>query len=238
MRKEISIVAVADTKINETIISLRISSRKINCKKVILLSSANIDTSKTFKELEVIKIKSLNSLKDYNHFIIYELHKYIQTSHIILVQWDGFILNQDKWVDDFLKYDYIGAPFIPRAENFKYSRDKYEDFYCIGNGGFSLRSLSLLKAPSKYKLEDNALETFNHEDGFFSVYYRKFLESKGFKWAPFSLAKRFSVESPITFKEFINLPFGFHGKKLLKLHPKILFLRMCNYFHMKLKIKS
>ena len=231
MKKSITIVAVADTKIVETINSLKISSKKIKYNQIILLSSKNIDRSYFFKDLKIIRIEPLKSLKDYNHFIIYKLHKYIESSHTLLVQWDGFIINEKKWDEEFLNYDYIGAPFIPRAKNLNYSRDKFGDFYSIGNGGFSLRSLNLLKAASKYKLKDDKSQTHNHEDGFFSVYHRKFLESKGLKWAPFSIAKKFAIESPLTFKEFFDLPFGFHGKKLLKIHPKIILIRfLCIFF--------
>mgnify|MGYP001474245386 CR=1 FL=1 len=230
MRKSLTILAVADTKITETINSLKISSKKINYKKVVLLSSKHINKSYIFKELEIIKIEPLKSLKDYNHFIIYHLHKYVKSSHILLVQWDGFIINGKKWEDKFLDYDYIGAPFIPRAKNFDYSRDQFGDFYSIGNGGFSLRSLNLLRAASKYELSDEKSRTQNHEDGFFSVYHRKFLESKGFRWAPFSLAKKFAIETPLSFRDFFDLPFGFHGKKLFKIHPKILFIRFISIF--------
>ncbi|KGF91958.1 MULTISPECIES: DUF5672 family protein [Prochlorococcus] len=230
MRKSLTILAVADTKITETINSLKISSKKIKYKKVVLLSSKHINRSYIFKELEIIKIEPLKSLKDYNHFIIYHLHKYVSSSHILLVQWDGFIINGKKWEDKFLDYDYIGAPFIPRAKNFDYSRDQFGDFYSIGNGGFSLRSLNLLRAASKYELSDEKSRTQNHEDGFFSVYHRKFLESKGFRWAPFSLAKKFAIETPLSFRDFFDLPFGFHGKKLFKIHPKILFIRFISIF--------
>tara|TARA_B100001109_G_C18792005_1_gene440545 strand:- start:354 stop:1049 length:696 start_codon:yes stop_codon:yes gene_type:complete len=230
LRKSLTILAVADTKITETINSLKISSKKINYKKVVLLSSKHINKSYIFKELEIIKIEPLKSLKDYNHFIIYHLHKYVKSSHILLVQWDGFIINGKKWEDKFLDYDYIGAPFIPRARNFDYSRDQFGDFYSIGNGGFSLRSLNLLRAASKYELSDEKSRTQNHEDGFFSVYHRKFLESKGFRWAPFSLAKKFAIETPLSFRDFFDLPFGFHGKKLFKIHPKILFIRFISIF--------
>ena len=216
MRKSLTIVAVADTKIIETINALKISSKKIKCKRVVLLSSKKINRFYFFEGLKIIKIKPLKSLKDYNHFIIYQLHKYITSSHILLVQWDGFVVNGRKWEDKFLSYDYIGAPFIPRAKNYSYSRDEFGDFYSIGNGGFSLRSLTLLRAASIYKLSDNKSRTNNHEDGFFSVFHRKFLESKGLKWAPFSLAKRFSIETPLSLRDFFDLPFGFHGKKLLR----------------------
>ena len=51
----------------------------------------------------------------------------------------------------------------------------------------------------------------------FSVF---FIESsrikRFFKWAPYQIAKLFSIESPLSFSELIELPFGFHGKKLLQ----------------------
>ena len=78
-----------------------------------------------------------------------------------------------------------------------------------------IRSKKLLAAPSKYELRDNKNFTNFHEDGFFCVYHRKLLESKGFIWAPFEIAQKFSIESPLSFGELQNLPFGFHGKKML-----------------------
>ena len=143
----LTIVAVADSKISQTVISLRRSKKGINFKEILLLTSKDINKIDNFKELKIIRISPLNSSKDYNHFIIYDLYKYINTSHILLVQWDGFVLNPMKWKDSFLSYDYIGAPFIPRANNFHYSRDEKNNFYSVGNGGFTIRSKSLLKQP-------------------------------------------------------------------------------------------
>ena len=45
--------------------------------------------------------------------------------------------------------------------------------------------------------------------------HRKFLESKGFEWAPFNVAKEFSIETPLSFEDLKKLPFGFHGKRML-----------------------
>ena len=113
-----------------------------------------------------------------------------------------------------MKYDYVGAPFIPRENDKNYCRDRNGAFYIIGNGGFSLRSRRLLEAPTKFKLKDNIKFTNFNEDGFFSVFHRKFLESKGLIWAPFDIAKKFSIESPLSINELKDLPLGFHGKKM------------------------
>src|SRR5574340_709517 len=36
---------------------------------------------------------------------------YVQTSHLLTIQWDGWVLDGAKWQEEFLKYDYIGAPW-------------------------------------------------------------------------------------------------------------------------------
>ena len=212
----ITIVAISDIKLNETIKALIKSSIGIHPAKTILFTSKNVKLNK-FQEsiINLIKIAPINSLRDYSNFVIYSLFKYLETSHTLIVQWDGYICNKEKWNHNFLNFDYIGAPFIPRYSDKKYCRDAFNAFYSIGNGGFSLRSTKLLEAPSKYKLKDNKLYTNFHEDGFFSVYHRYFLESKGFIWAPHFLAEEFSIETPLSLKNIFDLPFGFHGKKML-----------------------
>ena len=227
MSKNLTIIAASDIKINETIYALIKSTKYIKPYKTILfssnLNSINKKNIERFNFIEHIKIKPLNSLSDYSNFIIYELCKYINTSHILIVQWDGYVINPAKWSDDFLNYDYVGAPFIPRFSDYSYSRDKDNNFFVVGNGGFSLRSKKLLKAPTKFKLIDDQEITNSHEDGFFCILHRKFLESKGFKWANFKIASRFSIESPINLNEILDLPFGFHGKKI------ILFIKLIKF---------
>lgn len=214
--KNVSIVAISDIKIKETIYALTISSQSLNPKKSFLFTSKSICLNKyQSKLINIIQINPINSVEEYSNFIIYELHKYLYTSHSLIVQWDGYILNKKKWNPNFLKYDYIGAPFVPRDSDNNYSRDKNGNLYIIGNGGFSLRSKKLLEAPKKYDLKDNFTFTNSHEDGFFCVLHRNFLESKGFLWAPFNVAKEFSIESPLSFQDLKDLPFGFHGKKML-----------------------
>ena len=230
MNKTLSLVAVADTNIIKTIYALRKSKKDLNLKEILLITSHNIEEKFLFRGLNVINIKPIKSFKEYNYFIIYELYKYIKTTHVLLVQWDGYVLNPNKWNKNFLDYDYIGAPFIPRAKNYFYSRDNKKNFYSVGNGGFSIRSKSLLMAASRFNLSDQDDVTLAHEDGFFCVLHRKFLESKGFKWAPINIANKFSIESPISFAEILELPFGFHGKKMLRLFPLI------NILHILMKL--
>ncbi len=232
--KEITIVAASDLYIKETINALKVSSQLLNPYKTILFTSHLYLESKKKENIIFQKIKPLRSKSDYSNFLIFELYKYIKTSHVLIVQWDGFIVNPKKWQKNFLLYDYIGAPFIPRIKSSAYSRDLNDDFYVVGNGGFSLRSKKLIEAPSKYNLFDNKKLTNSNEDGFFCVLHRKFLESKGFKWAPFNIAKEFSIESPLNISELIDLPFGFHGRKLLIfIRLKIIIRKIKSFFFIK-----
>ena len=215
MNKKITIVAASDIKIQETLKALYISSLYLKPCKTIFFSSKNKTSNKKYSFITLQKIKPLKTINDYSSFIIYELNKYIETTHILIVQWDGYVINPKKWSDTFLEYDYVGAPFVPRINDYSYSRDRSNNFFVIGNGGFSLRSKKLIEAPSKYKLIDDKFLTNSNEDGFFCVLHRIFLESKGFKWAPFDISKSFSIEAPLSFSQINDLPLGFHGRKVL-----------------------
>ena len=122
----------------------------------LLFSSKRIKlNNKQANIIDLIKVERINSIEEYSSFIIYKLFNYIQTSHILIVQWDGYVINPKKWDSEFLKYDFIGAPFVPRDNDEKYCRDKNGAFYSVGNGGFSIRSRRILEAPSKFQLLDN-----------------------------------------------------------------------------------
>jgi hypothetical protein len=45
----------------------------------------------------------INSRQAYSKFILQELHKHIKTEFVLIVQWDGYIINPDAWNDQFLK---------------------------------------------------------------------------------------------------------------------------------------
>ena len=57
------------------------------------------------------KINSINSLRDYSIFAVKEMHKYINSEFLMIIQRDGYPINLEAWDDQFLDYDYIGAPW-------------------------------------------------------------------------------------------------------------------------------
>jgi hypothetical protein len=47
----------------------------------------------------------------YSQIVLKGLYPHVATSHVLVIQWDGYVVNADLWDDDFLRYDYIGAPW-------------------------------------------------------------------------------------------------------------------------------
>jgi len=124
-----------------------------------------------------VKIPKINGLEGYSNFIVRELHKYISSTHCLVVQYDGYVLNGAAWTDDFLKFDYIGAP-------------SWGMNMAVGNGGFSLRSLRLLTVGATHALGENC----HPEDAWLCFRHKHALEAKNIQFAPPLFAKQFSFE--------------------------------------------
>jgi hypothetical protein len=205
--ENVTLVSVTSVNLSKTISALRYSMRDINFFETLLLTNEDISLS----DIKTIKINKIDYI-DYSYFIVYELHKYISTDFALIVQNDGFIVNPNKWNNDFLKYDYIGAPFpIPKSDDNISYRDPFGNLCRVGNGGFSLRSKKLLELPTKLKLEWKSYFGYYNEDGFFAVHNKHIFENNGCKFSPVNVAARFSIENETP--ETIGVTsFGFHGK--------------------------
>lgn len=137
-------------------------------------------------------------IDEWNSKILYKLTEHVFTSHCLLIHADSWVINPHVWTDEFLQYDYIGAPWPEGSQPER-----------VGNGGFSLRSKKLLNAFNDLKLPftDNGTGYFN-EDGQICVYHRKALEDYGLKFAPVEIASKFSKELECHDSE--KETFGFH----------------------------
>ena len=140
---------------------------------------------------ETIPVKFTN-IDEAAQFTTYNLPDYIKTSHALFVQWDSWILDPSLWNDDYLKYDYIGAPWW------------YNDSLNVGNSGFHLRSLALLKFLAEHEQE---FPIVMPEDQTLCRKYQLLLPQ--FKWAPEELAQAFAFERVRPCIE--SRHFGFHG---------------------------
>lgn len=185
----IDLVAVACTKVEETIESMRKSQAQFSFTRSILFTDADVQP----EGIEVVKIDKLD-YKGYNEFIAMKLWQFIAEDYVLLIQNDSCIVDPTQWTTDFLKYDYIGAPW-PIPEDDTTYRMPNKTLVRVGNGGFSLRSRRLLRAPTVMGLEftDNGTG-FWHEDGAICVHWREALESQGITFAPVELAAQFSTE--------------------------------------------
>ena len=125
----------------------------------------------------------------------HDVPQHVATSHTLNIQWDSWIWDREMWSDEFLRYDYVGAPWW------------YKDGKNVGNGGFSLVSSRLKRY--LYDNRDRFPCDTHIDDDLLCRKYRPELEKVGFAWAPESVAHRFSFEcarpSPT------SRHFGFHA---------------------------
>ena len=145
----------------EAISAIKKSLTKIEPAKTLFFT--DIDAySKSFP-FELIKIDKLSSKRDYSEFIIKKLDQYIETDFVLVIQHDGWCLDDSAWSDEFYEYDYLGASWIET------------DGYNVGNGGFSLRSKKL-----QHILATDDFIKINHsaEDVIICRLYRSYLEEK------------------------------------------------------------
>jgi len=202
----VTLIALTSVRIPETIKALEFSCQGVNFGKVKLASDIKPDNLPDFIIHEYTE-KSSN-IDEWNYNIIYNLSKHIDTEFALLIHDNGFVVNPDSWKDEFLKYDYIGAPWPLPSDTFSY-RDNTNNVIRVGNS-VSLRSKKLLDVPIKLNLEWKPFHGFTNEDGFICVNYRhKYLE-EGCKFADINFAKYFSHESMIP--EIVGIkPFVFHN---------------------------
>jgi len=186
---------------------------KIITTKEQIKNNSSLTSDNFIFEESIVDIKNY---KDYNHYVIYNLHNHVNTSHCLLVQPDGFVLFPEKWDNSWLEYDYIGAPWA-------YVEDAYIDpfgnHHRVGNGGFSLRSRKFLEVPTKVEVpwETNNSNFYwmpegvvnYHEDGNVCVHNRHIFIEQECKYAPVEVAVRFSQETRVPECDGI-IPFGFH----------------------------
>lgn len=171
--------------------AVEISQKDIRFGEVKILSSL------PSKSPHYQQIQNIASKQQYSEFIIKELSQHVKTSHALIIQYDGYVINWKAWSDEFLQYDYIGATWW------------YKDNMNVGNGGFSLRSKKLLN----HLAADETITQLHPEDHHICRTYRHYLESLGFKFAPEEVANRFAIEAcyiPADAAKYGG-QFGFHG---------------------------
>jgi hypothetical protein len=186
---QVTLCAVTSVNLAATIAAMRHSMALCDFGAAILLTDQVDETSQD--GIAIRRIAPLASAAAYSRFILSDLSMYISTSHVLVVQWDGYVVQPAAWAPEFLELDYIGAIW-----------PQFDDDAIVGNGGFSLRSKRLLEACRTIGLAEHP------EDLAICRTHRARLEQDfGIRFADPEVARRFSYErSPRSGAEF-----GFHG---------------------------
>ena len=146
----------------------------------------------------------------YSELCIRDLAELCDAPFILIWQWDGFIVNPELWTNEFLKYDYVGAPIasswwvkemVKRGIANKFGPNP------VGNGGFSLRSKRFLEESASLSLCEPKLR--DPEDFYLCVQRRVELEGKGIRFGHKNLASVFAKDA--CDGRSVGGCFGFHG---------------------------
>ena len=169
--------------------ALKESIAKFDFDEVLIFS----DNQDEWPDCKIIPIPKITNFFQYNDLVINHLVKYLKNDYFILMQYDGYILDENQFSDKFFKYDYIGAPWPWYKTN------------NIGNGGFSWRSKKLMEAVSSLGYSEQNREP---EDDFICRTKRDILEETfNCRFAPLEIASQFSIEHGLP----MSPTFGFHG---------------------------
>lgn len=204
----ISVVCVDTLDSTRALKSLDISCANIKFKECILFTHLHDIDILPFKNIQdKIKIVYIDKIDKigYSEFLIKELYRHVSGDFCLIVQHDGYVVDHLMWRDEFLSFDYIGAPWPPEWG----FRNR------VGNGGFSLRSKKLLRYTAAF-LKDfdfraefsTVCPQYTNEDYLISNVYYDGLLRYGVKFAGVELASWFSNEYPIP--EMKDRTFGIH----------------------------
>lgn len=190
---QVTLCAVSSVNVAATIRALEISLAQVDVAAALLLTDSPITPD--HPGITVVPIAPVTSSRAYSDFILTQLVHYVETSHCLVIQWDGHVLDASRWHPDFLGYDYIGA-----------SWPQFDDSHDVGNGGFSLRSRRLMQL-----CRDPAFHPSHPEDVAIGRVNRNWLERQGMRFAPRVLADWFAAERAGD----VAASFGYHGAWLM-----------------------
>lgn len=140
---------------------------------------------------------------DREKILIHRLHEFIDGTHCLHIEHDSRIANPAAWCDEWLQYDFIGAPWP-----WPVKQDGFPPILegnCVGNTGFALISKRFAEAVSSIA-KPNVQEA-RMSDAYICRTLRPQLEQMGLRFAPESVAERFSCEN-----RYYHGQFGWHGR--------------------------
>ena len=147
-----------------------------------------------------------DTIDEWNRAVVFDLGDYIETDFALLIHPDGCIAEPEMWDDEWLKLDYIGAPWPLPTDDYSY-RGINNTIHRVGNS-VALRSKKLLGLPKKLDMEWKSFYGFYNEDGYIAVNMRHVFEEHGCKFGSFEQALKFGRENPMP--EYEGPTFTYH----------------------------
>ena len=205
----VTICAMTSVLVRETIKAMEYSMQKIDFGDAVIITHEKPQYLP--KGIKYKYIDELTDIDGFNYKSVYEMGDYIETEFMLLVHYDGFVVNPDMWRDEFLDYDYIGSPWpLPREGDDTTYRDIHGNICRVGNS-VSIRSKRLLDFPREANIPWTPEKGWFNEDGFICCRNRHLFEAAGMKFAPLELAIYFGHENMIPEIEGKGIrPFVFH----------------------------
>lgn len=162
--------------------------------------------------IDWIQVHRMETIDDWNHEVFYNLWKYFDTEFVLFIHPDGFVVNSHLWRDEFLQWDYIGAPWpiVPPFYTNPVTGEK-----CRQGNSVSIRSHKLCKLATELEIPWTMFDVTDtypgntNEDTKICIQWNHLFKDQGIKYAPIELAVHFSRESMIPENEGIE-PFVFH----------------------------
>jgi hypothetical protein len=186
---QVTLCAVTSVNVAATLRAMEACIAQVAFADCLLLTDAPVRAP--HPDIRVVQIDRINSSAAYSNFLLFDLVAYIETSHCLVVQWDGHLIDAQRWRSQFLDYDYIGAGW-----------PQFDDGHDVGNGGFSLRSRRLMKA-----CREPGFHSIHPEDVAIGRLNRDWLEERSMRFPPRALADLFSAERAGD----VDTAFGYHG---------------------------
>lgn len=181
------------------------------CKALCDFGAVKLLTSVETNYPHRVEIDHLGSLSDYSVFMLSRIHEYVDTTHMLVCQHDGWVLNVGAWSPEWLERDYVGPLFIHKHQTNEKS---------VGSGGFSLRSKRLMELVSRQlpRWAGNPDSTADlmrragcYEDGAITLTYRELILGAGMRYATPVEASKFAQGGNRDPAYHVVKPFGFHG---------------------------
>lgn len=186
---QVTLCAASSVNVTATLRALEASMAQVDFAACLFFTDAPVTPA--HPGITIVPIAPLTSAAAYSDFLLTRMVDHVATSHCLVAQWDGHVLDAGRWRADFLDHDYIGA-----------SWPQFVDGHDVGNGGFSLRSARLMAL-----CRDGGFAGFHPEDIAIGRDNRAWLEGQGMRFAPRALADRFSAERAGD----VAASFGYHG---------------------------